>query len=119
MATEPAIAFATEPAHVEAPFEVRVNFGVFAGREATPAELDELAQRLLPEVGAVSIVAEERHEVGADSEAVVHQVRVQLDPAHVPSDVGVVEGLKKRLVGAAESWARECAAERHAPETGV
>jgi hypothetical protein len=27
-------------------FEVRVNFGVFAGRHATPAEIDELAAAL-------------------------------------------------------------------------
>ena len=28
--------------------EIRVNFGVFAGREATPAELDDLAHALIP-----------------------------------------------------------------------
>ena len=44
--------------------EVRVNFGVFAGRRATPAEIDELAKALLPKVGEVAIVAEERHEIG-------------------------------------------------------
>jgi hypothetical protein len=28
--------------------ELGINFGVFAGRSATPAELDQLAQVLLP-----------------------------------------------------------------------
>ena len=40
--------------------EVRVNFGVFAGRAATAAEIDRLAEWLLDEVGSVSIIAEER-----------------------------------------------------------
>ena len=39
--------------------ELRINFGVFAGRSATGAEIDELARKLLPELGDVTIVAEE------------------------------------------------------------
>ena len=43
------IAFATRT--FEPPgLEIRVNFGVFAGREATPAEIDELAVHLLDKV---------------------------------------------------------------------
>ncbi len=41
--------------------EVRVNFGVYAGREATLAEIDRLAAWLLDEVGEVSIISEQRH----------------------------------------------------------
>ena len=58
--------------------EVRVNFGVFAGREATAAEIDKLAEWLLDEVGEVSIISEERHEIDASVEASVHQVRIEL-----------------------------------------
>jgi len=93
---------------------VRVNFGVFAGRGATPAEIDELAAALLPKVGDVSIVAEERHEIGEDAEASLNQVRIEVSPDHVPDDERELDILCGRLVEAAESWARGCIAERHA-----
>ena len=85
MGIEPQLAFyrrSPEPPGLE----VRVNFGIFAGRPATAAEIDELAQALLTKVGEVSIVAEERHEVGEDSEASLHQVRVEVDPEYIPAD---------------------------------
>jgi hypothetical protein len=89
--------------------EVRVNFGVYAGRAATPAELDRLAEWLLDEVEAVSIVAEERHEVDDHGEAVVHQVRIELPEA---------DGAKKqRVLERADHWARVCVADRHADVT--
>lgn len=93
---------------------MRVNFGVFAGRGATPAEIDELAAALLPKVGDVSIVAEERHEIGEDAEASLNQVRIEVSPDHVPDDERELDILCGRLVEAAESWARSCIAERHA-----
>jgi len=93
---------------------VRVNFGVFAGRGATPAEIDELAAALLPKVGDVSIVAEERHEIGEDAEASLNQVRIEVSPDHLPDDERELDILCGRLVEAAESWARGCIAERHA-----
>ncbi len=92
---------------------MRVNFGVFAGRGATPAEIDELAAALLPKVGDVSIVAEERHEIGEDAEASLNQVRIEVSPDHVPDDERELDILCGRLVEA-ESWARGCIAERHA-----
>ena len=49
--------------------EVCVNFGVFAGRDATRAELDRLAAWLLDEVGEVSIISEERLETDGSAEA--------------------------------------------------
>jgi hypothetical protein len=113
MDTEPQVAFYQR--QPEPPgLEVRVNFGVFAGRAATAAELDELAQMLLPKVGEVSIVAEERRLVGSDSEASLHQVRIEIDPEYIPPEEHEADVLAGRIVEAAESWARECAAERHA-----
>ena len=94
--------------------EIRINFGVFAGREATHAELDELAQALLPEVSEVSVVAENRHEVGPDSEASVHQVRVEVSGDDVPEDEVERARLGQRLVDVAERWAEACIADRHA-----
>jgi hypothetical protein len=92
--------------------EIRVNFGVFAGREATPAELDDLARELIREVGEISIVSEQRHEVSGDVEASVHQVRVELDDAQLPSDEAERSVFVERLVTAAEGWARTCIADR-------
>jgi hypothetical protein len=94
--------------------EVRVNFGIAAGRAATPAELDDLAARLVAEVGDVAVVAEERHEVGPEAEAAVHQVRVELAPDHVPERRDELEQLGEHLVEIAETWTRDCFAERHA-----
>jgi hypothetical protein len=113
MHTDPPLAFyrrRPEPAGLE----VRVNFGIFAGRPATAAEIDDLAQGLLPKVGEVAIVAEDRHEIGEDSEAALHQVRIEVDPDHIPGEEHEADVLAGRLVEAAESWARECVADRHA-----
>ena len=96
--------------------EVRVNFGVFAGRPATGAELDDLAQALLQKVGEVAVVAEDRRLVAEDSEASLHQVRIEVDPSHIPDDEHDADVLAGRIVEAADTWARQCAAARH-PET--
>jgi hypothetical protein len=91
-------------------FEVRVNFGVFAGRAATAAEIDRLAEWLLDEVGAVSIVSEERHEIDAHGEASIHQVRIELDES-------ADDETALKILGRAEHWARLCVADRHAEVT--
>src|SRR6478736_3615829 len=109
MRVEPQVAFCVrevEPAGVE----VRVNFGVFAGRGATPAEIDELAKSLLPKVGEVAIVAEERHEIGEGSEASLNQVRIEVSPEQLPEHEHDI--LCGRLVEAAETWANACFADR-------
>src|SRR3954451_337251 len=113
MRVEPQIAFCVREAEPPG-VEVRVNFGVFAGRGATAAEIDDLARALLPKIGEVAIVAEERHEIGAESEASLTQVRIEVSPALLPDDAGELDMLCGRLVEAAESWASSCIAERHA-----
>ena len=115
MQVEQAIAFATE----QEPFglEIRVNFGVFAGRDATTAELEELGKLLLTEAGEVAIVGEERHELSNGTEAVLHQVRVAIPPEVVPVDRNERHAFSDRLVGLAEIWARRCINERHADIT--
>ena len=98
--------------HDQPAIEVRINFGVFAGRDATAAEIDRLAQWLLDEVGEVSIISEERHEIDAQVEASVHQVRIELSDG-VPSDEVGRRALEKRILERAEYWAHQCVAERH------
>jgi hypothetical protein len=109
---EPVIAFATRT--FEQPgLEIRVNFGVFAGREASPAEIDELAKGLLEKVGEVAIVAEDRHEIGQHSEASLHQVRIEVGEDELPADEHKLDEFRGRLIEVAERWARQCIAERH------
>src|SRR5205823_10891502 len=113
MRVEPQIAFCVREAEPPG-VQVRVNFGVFAGRRATPAEIDELAKALLPKVGEVAIVAEERHEITGDSEASLNQVRVEVSPEQLPEDEHELDMLCGRLVEAAEQSATTCIAARHA-----
>jgi hypothetical protein len=89
--------------------EVRINFGILAGREATPAEIDTLGKTLLAIVPGVSIVAEQHYEMGRGGEAVVHLVKIELDGDEPPSDE-----LQERLVEAAAAWAENCAEARSA-----
>jgi hypothetical protein len=108
---DPPIAFATH-VHDEPAVEVRVNFGMLAGREATPAEIDGLAAVLLQAAPQVSIISEQRHEIGRDVEASLHQVRIELQYGVVDDEPGALDSLEQALVAAAEAWAIECAAAR-------
>ena len=112
MPTGPLVAFATRDPQ-RAGLEVRVNFGVLAGRAPTAAEIEELAQALLPELGEVAIVSEERHELGEHTEALVHQVVIEVEAQKVPSGDDEAERLSSRLVEEAVRWAHSCAADRH------
>ena len=115
MQVENTIAFVVE--QEPAGLEIRVNFGVFAGRDATTAELEELGKLLVPEAGEISIVGEERHDLADDVEVVLHQVRVAIPPDAVPDDPVERKALCERLVGLAEIWARQCIHDRHAEIT--
>jgi hypothetical protein len=112
---EQAIAFAVE--QEPSGLEIRVNFGVFAGRDATTAELEELGKLLVPEAGEVSIVGEERHDVAEEAEIVLHQVRVTISPENVPENRAERKEFCERLLTLAEIWARQCINERHAEIT--
>lgn len=83
--------------------DIRINFGVFAGREATAAEIDDLARSLLDELESVTIVSEQRYIVDREMEASVHQIRIE------PG-----EGDVTALVALAAAWAETCINERHA-----
>jgi hypothetical protein len=115
MQVENTIAFVTE--EEPAGLEIRINFGVFAGRDATTAELEDLGKLLVPEAGEVSIVGEQRHEMTEDAEVVIHQVRVAVSPERVPADASEKRGFCDRLVTLAEIWARQCFSDRHAELT--
>jgi len=106
---EPAISLFVRE-HEEPGIEVRVNFGLFAGRHVTPAEIDELAASLQELVPEFAILSEERHEFGGDVEVSVHQVVIDVAHEH---DAGVPEVLGEQIVLAANGWALDCIASRH------
>ena len=82
--------------------DIRINFGMYAGREATPAEIDDLARALLEELPDVTIVAEQRLVADHEMEASVHQIRVE------PGD-----GDPRPLLARCAEWAEARIAERH------
>jgi hypothetical protein len=87
------------PERPEPALRIRVNFGVFAGRNATQAEIDDLAGLLSHEIESFAIVAEERHEFGGAREASLRQVVIELPEA--------TDGLEDRVLRLTESWARK------------
>src|SRR3954471_10310963 len=106
---EPTMAFAVH-GHEPPAIEIRVNFGIFAGRAATPAEIDRLAEWLLDEVGEGSIIAEGPHEIDEHVEASVHQVRIEVAPELLPGQPEALAQLEAALLDRASHWARNCVA---------
>ena len=106
------IAFATRTFEPPA-LEIRVNFGMFAGREATSTEIEDLAALLLGKVTEIAIVAEARHEIGPHSEAALHQVRIEVAGDDLPKDDRELDEFRGRLIETVERWALECIAARH------
>jgi hypothetical protein len=99
--------------------EVRVNFGMFAGREATRAEVDDLARELLGVVSRVTVEAVRRHELDRDGEALVHQVRVEAVEADAHAAGGDRRPLADRLLEVVDGWARRSIEQRHAETAEV
>jgi len=83
--------------------EIVVNFGPLSGREATLAEVDRLARRLLGTLDEVRVHAVRTHDVSRASESIVHQVVVE-----APAAASTAEALRD----VCEKWAVDCAAER-------
>jgi hypothetical protein len=106
----PSLAFVPVP-NGDRPIEIVVNFGIFAGRAASPAEIDRLGEWLLDTTDAVTIVCEERHEIGGNAEATVLQVRIEIGQDAVPTDPFERAVLEDRLLERANYWARACIAD--------
>ena len=95
----------------EAPeLELRVNFGMFAGRDATNAEIDDLARDLLGVLRRVSIVSLRRHEFDGEVEAAIHQVKVEASSTDARQPGGDLEA---RLLELVDAWARRAIEHRH------
>ena len=111
MVAHPTVSFI--PAKDEPGIEVLVNFGILTGRAATPAEIDRLAEWLLDMIATVTIVGEERHEIGSNAEASVHQVRIVVPPHAVPEQLAAQRELCQQILERADHWARACASLTH------
>ena len=83
--------------------EVVVNFGPLTGREATLAEIDRLARRLLAVASRVRVHAVRTHDMTPETETIVHQVVAEATAAASHGD---------RLRDICEDWAVDCAEER-------
>jgi hypothetical protein len=105
---DPAIAFRVPP-HEGPALEVRVNFGVYAGRNATGAEIDDLARSLREVVPVFAIAAEARHEFGNDVETSLHQVVIEVDQQE---GAELTDAIGKRIIELANRWASACVASR-------
>ena len=90
--------------------EVVVNFGPLTGREATLAEIDRLARRLLDVASRVRVHAVRTHDMTPETETIVHQVVAEADAA--PFD-------GRRLRDICEDWAVDCAEERSLEPLGL
>lgn len=103
MSAAPALAFRAGDV-ADGSIAVRVNFGVYAGRNATQAEMEDLARELRTIASSFAIVAEDRHEFGGASETAVRQIVVEIH------DGGGTEreALARRTVALAEQWAASC-----------
>jgi hypothetical protein len=101
---EPVITYESRPAPA---MQFAVNFGIFTGRHVTRLELNRLAGRLLALVPAATILSEERLEVAERSEAVLHQVRIEVghDALGATADV---EALRTRVAEVLADWASSC-----------
>jgi hypothetical protein len=99
--TDPALVFVAEGPRGP---ELVVNFGVFAGREATEAEVFRLGELLLEDLDSVEIVSERSFEFDSEMAGTVHQVRVEL-----PIAAG---GHERELSELAADWAEDCIGER-------
>ena len=89
---------------------VAVNFGLLSGREATLAEVDRLARRLCDVLPEVRVHAVRTHDMGRESEAVVHQVVVE---------AGSAQSDPEKLRAISEAWATECAEDRSLEPLGM
>jgi hypothetical protein len=108
IAIDPAIAFRVPP-HEGPALEVRVNFGVYTGRNATAAEIDDLAHLLRTEVSIFTVIAEGRHEFGNDVEGALHQVVIEVERQNADD---LSDETCERIVDVADRWATACIASR-------
>jgi hypothetical protein len=104
-AVDPVVTYETRPAPA---LQFLVNFGVVTGRDATRLDIRKLSEALLVILPAVTILSEERFEVGTSSRADLHEVRVEVPHESLPPDDVDIEALRAQLTEVIRDWARAC-----------
>jgi hypothetical protein len=95
----------------ESPLELTVNFGIFAGREASRDDVDRLGEALLALVSGVSLVAGRRYEFAAGAaEVAAYEVEIRFPTFILPTDPAEHKALVEKLLETVSLWARDCAA---------
>jgi hypothetical protein len=102
---DPVVTYETRPAPA---LQFLVNFGVFTGREATRLDIRKLSGALLGLLPAVTVLSEDRFEVGDQSRALVHEVRIEVGQDALPSDETDIEALRAELTEVIRNWAHAC-----------
>jgi hypothetical protein len=102
---EPVVTYETRPAPA---LQFLVNFAVLTGREATRLDLRKLSDALLVLLPAVTVLSEHRFEVGPETRADLHEVRVEVSQDVLPSAETDIEELRAELTEAIRAWAQSC-----------
>ena len=100
-------AFVLEPVE-PLPLQIRVNFGIFTGRDATRPELERLAARVRERTGSVAVIAQQRYVVGAEQTACLHEVLLEVPADGVDNAGFEPEVLRELLLADARTWLDEC-----------
>ena len=96
---------------------VLVNFGVVAGRKPTRRELEELAGMLRELVPALTIVDEQRFEVGETTDVLLEEVRIEVPEAAVAMTGADPLHLRAQIVEIAGAWVSGCSEAAGEPAT--
>ena len=96
---------------------VLVNFGLVAGRKPTRAELEELAHAVREVVPILTVVDEQRFEVGEEIEVLLEEVRIEVPESAVAMTGSDPLSLRTRIVEIADRWVSRCATDAGEPAT--
>jgi hypothetical protein len=95
----------------ESPLELTVDFGLFAGREASHEDLDKLGEALLAHVSGVTLFAGRRHEFShGAAEVAGYEVEIRFPTYILPTDPAEHDSLVQKLLETATQWAHDSAA---------
>jgi hypothetical protein len=100
-------AFVLEPVE-PLPLQIRVNFGIFTGRDATRPELERLASRVLERTGSTSVIAQQRYVSSPEQTACLHEVLIEVPPDGIERSGFELETLEELLLADARTWLEEC-----------
>jgi hypothetical protein len=107
MDTEPTIARVSQ----ESPLELTVDFGLFAGRDASHDDIGRLGEALLGLVSGVTLFVGRRYEFAHEAaEVAAYQVEIRFPTYILPTEPAEHDALVGKLLEAASTWAHECAA---------